>query len=343
MKKWNFGIVGAGMIANFHAKAIQSLPNANLAGICSDVPEQTRLVAEKYNCKAFGSNEEMLSSPDIDIVTIATPSGVHMEPAIMAAQYGKHTIVEKPVEITLDRIDQMIAAHKAAGTQLGAVFNFRFNDAVQLLKQTVEAGRFGKISHASVQVPWWRKPEYYAGSWRGTWKMDGGGALMNQSIHMVDMLQYLMGPLASLQAYTATIAHEIEVEDTATAVVQFKNNALGAIYGSTASFPGQLRRIEITGTKGTAVLVENSFSVWDFADQTEEDNAVLTRFQNETTGGASDPSAIPFEPHAKNFAAFIAALDENRPFEIDGTEARKAVEIILAVYQSAKEKKMYTF
>lgn len=343
MKKWNFGIVGAGMIADFHAKAIQSLPNATLVGISSNTPEKTRAIAEKYKCLAFKSNEEMLQSPEIDIITVATPSGAHLEPAIMAAKNGKHAIVEKPVEITLDRIDQMIAAHTQAGTQLGGVFNFRFNDAVQLLKKTVDAGRFGTISHASVQVPWWRKPEYYAGNWRGTWKLDGGGALMNQSIHMVDMLQYLMGPLASLQAYTATIAHDIEVEDTATAVVQFKNKALGTIYGSTASFPGQLRRIAITGTKGTAVLVENSFTVWEFADQTEEDKAVLTKFRNDSTGGASDPSAIPFEPHARNFAAFMAALDENRPFEIDGTEARKAVEIILAIYQSAKEKRVYTF
>ncbi len=341
MKTWNFGIIGAGMIADFHAKAIQSLPNAKLMGICGSNESKVKNLATKYSCKSFENYQELLRSDDIEIVTVVTPSGAHLEPVIEAAQFGKHVICEKPLEITLERIDRMIRAHEKSGTRLGGIFNYRFNDSVRVLKNAVDSGRFGTITFAGVFVPWWRNKEYYISSWKGTKKLDGGGAMMNQSIHMVDMLQYLIGPIRSLQSYTATLAHSIEVEDTATAVLQFKNNALGIIYGSTASFPGQFRRIEISGNKGTAVMVENSFKVWQFADETEEDRSILNKYGViEGGGGVSDPAAIPFQPHAKNIAAFIEALETGQSFEVDGWEARKSVEIILAIYESANSKKI---
>lgn len=344
MKNWNFGIIGAGMIADFHAKAIQNIKNARLIGFCGSNSNKARILAEKYKCKTFLNYEEMLNSDEIEIVTIATPSGTHMEPTIESARRGKHVICEKPLEISLERIDKMIEAHAKAGTSLGGIFNYRFDDTIKPLKTAIEMGRFGTISYASVQVPWWRNDDYYKNSWHGTWKLDGGGALMNQSIHMIDILQYLMGPVDSLQAYTATLGHSIEVEDTATAILQFKNNALGAIYGTTASFPGQFRRIEITGTKGTVIQVENSFKVWQFADQTEADREILHKFSEiGGGGGVSDPAAISFQLHAKNIAAFIESIEAGRPFEIDGTEARKAVEIVLAIYSSARERQPYLF
>jgi predicted dehydrogenase len=238
----------------------------------------------------------------------------------------------------------MIDSHTKAGTKLGGIFNYRFNDNLMYLKNAVLDGRFGIITYASVHVPWWRNESYYKDNWHGTLKLDGGGALMNQAIHMIDILQYLMGPVESLQAYTATLAHNIEVEDTATAILKFKNNALGMIYGSTASFPGQFRRLEITGTKGTVIMVENSFAVWQFADQTEKDTEIFNKFrQTEGGGGVSDPAAIQFEPHARNIAAFIESIEAGHPFEIDGAEARKAVAITLAIYSSAKEKRPFYF
>jgi len=162
---------------------------------------------------------------------------------------------------------------------------------------------------------------------------------MNQSIHMVDMLQYMMGPVASLQAYMGTLGHpQIEVEDTAVAILKFKNQALGMIYASTASFPGQFRRLEITGTGGTAILEENSLKVWQFAEPQDEDQLIREKYSTiEGGGGVSDPMAIPFEPHARNIEAFINAVEQNKPFEIDGEEARKSVEIITAIYQAADE------
>jgi UDP-N-acetyl-2-amino-2-deoxyglucuronate dehydrogenase len=344
MKKWSFGIIGAGLIGDFHARAISSLDNARLAGICGSNMTKVKALAEKYNCRAFSGTEELLASDDIEIVTIATPSGAHMEPVIQAAKHGRHVICEKPLEISLERIDRMIGAHEIAGTRLGGIFNYRFNDTIKHLKKAVDKGRFGTITYAAVHVPWWRNESYYANSWHGTKKLDGGGALMNQAIHMIDILQYLMGPVESLQAFTGTLAHNIEVEDTAAAVLRFRNKALGIIYGTTASWPGQFRRLEITGTKGTVVQVENSFKVWQFEDQNEYDEEIIRSYSGiEGGGGVSDPGAIPFEPHARNIAAFIEAVEEGQPFEVDAIEARRAVEIILAIYQAAREQKPFFF
>ena len=217
MKTWNFGVVGAGLIADFHARAIRDIPNARFVACCDTVAPKAQALAGKYGAKAYSSYEEMVQSDNIDIVTIATPSGLHMEPTIAAAQAGKHVICEKPIEITLKRIDAMIAAHKKAGTRLGGVFPYRFNDLMTPLREAIQSGRFGTITYASVYVPWWRTDAYYKDSWHGTQKLDGGGALMNQSIHMVDMLCDLMPPIESVQAYTATLGHAIETEDTAVA------------------------------------------------------------------------------------------------------------------------------
>ena len=345
MKIWNFGIVGAGNIADFHAKAVQSLGNAKLAGICGTNPDKVKILATKYSCRVFNNTDEIIQSSDVDIIIIATPSGAHFVPTIEAAKNGKHVLCEKPLEISLERIDLMIKEHEKNETKLGGIFNFRFNEAVRVLKNAVDSGRFGTITNASVFVPWWRNDEYYERSWRGTWKLDGGGALMNQSIHMVDLLQYMVGPVESLQAFIATLGHpQIEVEDTSMAILKFKNKALGMIYGTTSSFPGQFRRLEITGTKGTVIMEENSFKVWQFAEPIEEDSEILKKYSTiEGGGGVSDPMAIPFEPHARNIAAFIDSIEKNEPFEVDGNEARKSVEIVLGIYESAKEHKEVFF
>ncbi len=341
MKTWNFGIIGAGMIAGFHAKSIAHLENARLVGCCAKNIGNAKKLAVEYNCTAFTDYKELIRSDEIDIILIATPSGFHMEPALEAARYGKHVLCEKPMEITLERVDKMIEAHEKSGTYLGGVFNYRYNDALAPLKKAIDTNRFGNITYASVHVPWWRPDKYYENNWRGTRELDGGGALMNQSIHMVDLIQYLMGPVESLQAFTATLGHQIEVEDTAVSILKFKNNALGYIYGTTASYPGQFRRLEITGTKGTIIQVEDSFKVWDFIDNTEEDKKILKQFgEIKGGGGVSDPAAIPFENHALNIKAFIDAIESGQKFAIDGKEARKAVEIVLAIYRSAEEKRI---
>ena len=343
MEIWNFGIIGAGLIADFHAKAIQSLDNARLVGVCGTNKEKAGALAEKYKCKMYNDYSDMLRTDNINVVTIATPSGAHMEPAVEAAKYGKHVVCEKPLEITLGRIDKMIEAHAKAGTSLGGIFNFRFEPTTDIIKSAVESGRLGTITYAAVYVPWWRNDAYYEG-WHGTWELDGGGAMMNQSIHMVDLLQYIMGPVSSIAAFNSKMGHpQIETEDTAVAALRFKNNALGVIYGTTASYPGQFRRLEITGTKGTIVLVENSLEVWQFEEMNEKDEHIIKKYGCiEGGGGVSDPAAISFMGHAKNISAFLNALESGNKFEIDGAEARKAVAIILGMYESASKKIIVT-
>jgi UDP-N-acetyl-2-amino-2-deoxyglucuronate dehydrogenase len=339
MKIWNIGIIGTGMIADFHARAINSLPNARLAGFCNIRTEKAVKMAEKYSVSYWGSAESMLQSPDVDLVMIATPSGAHMEPVVQAAKHGKHVLCEKPLEISLDKIDQMIEAHEKAGTRLGGIFNMRYNETTKIIKNTIDANRLGTITCAAVYVPWWRSDTYYRG-WRGTWALDGGGAMMNQSIHMVDLLLYMMGPVESLAAFTSNIGHpQIEAEDNAVSILLFQNKALGIIYGTTASFPGQFRRLEITGTKGTIVLVENSLTVWQFDKMTAEDEQIIQKHGKiQGGGGVADPAAMTYDNHAKNLASFIRAIEENRPFEIDGHEARKSVALILDIYKSAQSK-----
>jgi len=330
------------LIADFHADAIKDIPNAKLIGCCDIIPEKAEALADKFGAKVFKDFEELANSEQIDIVTIATPSGLHAEPAIAAAGAGKHVICEKPLEVTLERIDAMIEAHEEAGTRLGGIFPYRFNDAVAVLKDVISSGRFGVITYAGVYVPWWRSEEYYKDSWHGTWKLDGGGALMNQSIHMIDMLCYLMGPIESVQAYMETRGHpQIEAEDTAVAALRFVDGTLGLIYGTSASYPGRFRRFEITGTRGTVVYTEDSFTTWQFADERPEDEQIRRQFSRIAGGGGKeDPGNILYENHKRNFQAFLDALEAGGEFCINPQQARRTVEVILAIYKAAREQKL---
>ncbi|MGK7393129.1 MAG: Gfo/Idh/MocA family protein [Candidatus Cyclobacteriaceae bacterium M3_2C_046] len=337
------GIIGAGMIARFHAKAVSELEEAQLVGICDNGSGKAQNLATEFNCKAFNNYADLLNQ-DLDLALITSPSGLHMEPAVLAAEKGIHVLCEKPLEINLDRVDQMIKAHQQAGTYLGGIFNYRYNEGVWVIKEAVDEGRLGKLTYAAIHVPWWRNQEYYKDSWHGTLDLDGGGALMNQSIHMVDLLQYLVGPVDSLMAYKATLGHEIEAEDIATAILKLKNGALGYVFGTTASFPGQFRRIELTGTEGTIVMVENSITVWQFKQKRADDEEILQKFgMIEGGGGVADPAAMTHHNHLRNIAAFISAINQQKPFEIDGKEARKAVEIVRAIYHAADSGKEVNF
>ncbi len=338
-KIWNFGIVGAGLIAKFHAKAIFDIPNAKLIAICDKDFEKAKSFDKEYNCHPYPSYDQMYENKDVEIVTIATPSGLHLEPVVAAAKKGKHCICEKPLEITVERIDQMVAAHKESGTYLGCIFQNRFTDAMKPLRDAIKNGRFGTITYAGIYVPWWRSDEYYENSWRGTWKLDGGGALMNQSIHMIDMLCDLMPPVESVLGFTAKIGHpQIETEDTAVAILRFANNALGVIYGTTASFPGQFKRFEITGTRGTVVYLEDFFTVWQFDEKQPEDENIRKQFaQAKGLGGVSDPAAITHENHTRNFKEFLESLTNRTPLVLDGNEGRKAVELICRIYKTSRK------
>ncbi len=344
-KSYGFGVIGAGMIGNFHADAIKQLSNGKLVAVCDNTPGTAETFAEKHGCQAEVDVEKFLSRDDIDVVTICTPSGTHADLAIAAAKHGKHCIAEKPLDITLEKIDAAIEAHEKAGTKLGGVFNVRFMPTARLFKKAVDEGRFGKLTFGMAYGPWWRDQDYYdKGGWRGTWKLDGGGALMNQGIHTIDLLQWLMGPIKRVEAMMATIAHErIEVEDTGVAALEFANGALGTIACTTSMWPGHFRIVEVSGTDGTVAMADQNFFFWQFRQQQAQDEEVLKNYLEfpAVSMGASNPSAgMTADGHRDNFASFLAAVDANRRPEIDGTEARKAVEIILAVYESARTRKV---
>lgn len=335
-----FGIIGCGMIARFHARAIAEVRGATLVGCYNRTPETADAFAWAHDCRAYHDLDELLANKAIDVVTIATASGAHLEPAVAAAQAGKHVIVEKPLEITLKRCDQIIAACKKARVRLAAIFPSRFHDASQELKRAVDAGRFGRLTLGDAYVKWYRSQAYYeSGAWRGTWQLDGGGALMNQAIHSVDLLQWLMGPVAEIRAYTAMLAHEqIAVEDTAVASLRFANGALGVIEATTAAWPGYLKRIELHGSHGSAAIEEEDIVKWDFEKRVRRDEEIQYYMARRKSGGggAADPAAIGHQAHAKQFGDFVEALQKKRPPLIDGQEGRRAVEIILGIYKSAE-------
>ncbi|MCO8121444.1 Gfo/Idh/MocA family oxidoreductase [Stieleria sp. TO1_6] len=340
------GIVGCGMIANFHARAIADAAGAHLVGATSRRPEGYQAFAAEHDCKGYESLEAMLADDSIQAVSICTPSGLHMDPAVAAAKAGKHVIVEKPLEITPERCDAIIQACDEAGVRLTVTFQSRFHKSSRLMKQAVQDGRFGKITLGDAYVKWYRSQEYYdSGAWRGTWKLDGGGALMNQAIHSVDLLLWLMGPVKQISAMTATMTHErIEVEDVAVATLQFENGALGVIEATTTAYPGALKRIEISGSQGSAVLEEEDIKAWDFAKETPEDEAIRADMANKTDGGggAADPSSINHYGHTQLFEEVVSAINEDRPSMLDGHEGRRSVEVICAIYESAKTGKVVT-
>jgi predicted dehydrogenase len=335
-----FGIIGCGMIAKFHAKAIAEIRGAKLLACHNRTLEKAQKFANEFPCDAYDDLDEMLARPDIDIVTICTPSGAHLEPAVAAAKAGKHVLVEKPMEVTLKRCDAMLKACEKAGVRLGTIFPSRFHESSKVLKQAVAQGRFGRITLADAYVKWFRTQQYYdSGAWRGTWKLDGGGALMNQAIHSVDLLLWLMGPVAEVSACTATLAHErIEVEDVATATLKFANGALGVIEATTAAFPGSLKKIEIAGSHGMATLEEESLIQWKFAKEAPRDKKLAAELLNNTKtgGGAADPTAIGHAAHRELFKDFLRGIASGKPSTIEGDEGRRSVELILAIYKAAK-------
>ncbi|MEM9353358.1 MAG: Gfo/Idh/MocA family oxidoreductase [Planctomycetota bacterium] len=334
-----FAIVGTGMISTFHARALAEVRGAKLVACCDRNPEAAVKFAAEHDCAEYVNIKDLMKDDQVDVVSVATPSGVHLEPAVAAAEAGKHVVVEKPLEVTTRRCDRIIAACEKNGVKLATIFPSRFHDSSIAMKKAVNAGRFGKLTLGDAYVKWYRSQEYYhSGAWRGTWKLDGGGALMNQAIHTVDLLLWLMGPVTEVRAHTATLAHErIEVEDVATAILRFENGALGVLEASTAVYPGYLKRIELHGIGGTAVLEEEDIIKWDFAKRGRGDAAILESMKKSKSsgGGASDPAAIGHHAHALLFKDFVSAIKNDRPPAIDGHEGRRSVEVINAVYKSA--------
>ena len=330
------------MIAATHAKAIEAMSGGSLHSVYNRSAEGARRLAAEHGVSAFSCMDEFLADPELDIVTVCTPSGAHFEPALAAIRAGKHVIVEKPLEVTLERVDQLIAAAQEHGVTLASVLNRRFTPAMDAFKKAVDAGRFGQLTSASCYVKWFRDQAYYdSADWRGTWALDGGGVLMNQAIHAIDALIHLAGPVAAVQGNCACLAHDgIEVEDTAVAIVEFVNGARGVIEGSTCTWSrdGHPVRVQLAGTDGSVFLADESFEIWDFKNERPEDADIKTcLMQDGTPGlGANIPSAIGFAQHQRNFEGIAAAIREGREPATSARVARRAIEVIRAIYESAR-------
>jgi UDP-N-acetyl-2-amino-2-deoxyglucuronate dehydrogenase len=346
-------IIGIGAIARLHARALADIPGVSLVSATCRTEEKGRGFAAEFGCSWHADAATMIRREKPDFVTVATPSGAHLDAALAAIRKGVPVICEKPLEITLKRIDRMIAAAAKRGVTLGAIFPQRFNPVIEAVHAAATAGRFGRLAVAASYVPWWRDDAYYGpGRWQGTKALDGGGALMNQSIHGVDALQWIAGatmpdlapgenPVESVVALSAVRAHDperLEVEDTCVAVLRFRNGALGQLLAATSLFPGSLRRLLVGGRDGTAEILEEQLVTWRFRGETADDEATRERLggSSGTSGGAADPMAINYVCHTRNFEAFLAALREGRQPPLNGLEGRKAVAIVEACYKSAR-------
>ena len=305
------------------------------------MPEAVKRIADKHKVGFSTTNiSELLARPDIDIVCVTTPSGAHLDPALAAIKAGKHVVVEKPIEITVERVDELLKAADAAKVKVAAIFQSRFGNGARTVKAALDAGRFGKLVLCSAYVKWHRAADYYRG-WKGTLKLDGGGAVMNQGVHAVDMLQWFAGMPEEVFAWKTRRVHTgIEAEDTAAATLRFASGALGSIEATTAAFPGFNKRIEILGSGGSAILEDDRILAWEFREPKPEDVAIKAAGQTVDMGsGAADPTAINFYGHQLQLQDLVDAVLNNRKPAVEGREARNAVALIRALYASAESGK----
>lgn len=334
VRRLGFGIIGCGMISGWHASAILRMPDADLVS-AFDVNERSRaLFSQKYHVTVYDAVEPLLDDPMVEAVCICVPSGLHAEYAVRCACAGKHIVLEKPMAVNLQQADEIIHACTENNVKLTVISQFRFTSATLRLKKAMDSGVLGKPIAADLSMKFYRSQEYYDRSgWRGTWKMDGGGALMNQGIHGVDLLQHIMGPVRSVFAYARTLARNIEVEDTAVAAVEFANGALGAIQATTSVYPGYPRRLEVNGSKGAIILEDDRITRWDVEGQCAPDDLPAA---SPASDSSSDPAGISFEWHFRQISDLAEAIRSGRAPLVDQFEGRKAIEIIIAAYESSK-------
>jgi UDP-N-acetyl-2-amino-2-deoxyglucuronate dehydrogenase len=339
MQPLGFAVIGTGMIAGYHAQAIAQTPGARLIGVVSRSPDKGREFAAKHSIPVVTATvDEMCAHHDVQVINVTTPSGGHLEPALTAIRAGKHVVIEKPLEITPARVDQINAAAEQHRVKVAAIFQGRFGSGAQTVKAALDAGRLGRLVLASAYVKWHRTADYYKSAWKGTWDLDGGGALMNQAIHGVDLLQWFAGlPSEVTGRITRRVHTGIQADDTTVATLQFPDGALGTIEASTALWPGWSRRIEICGEHGSIGLEDDFIARWDFAQAEPGDEAIRNAKRDSALGsGAGVPGGISLTGHLRQIGDLVAAVRENRPPAIDGREGRKAVALVHAIYESAK-------
>jgi UDP-N-acetyl-2-amino-2-deoxyglucuronate dehydrogenase len=330
----NVGILGAGNISDTHARAASAIPGTSIVAVHGGNPTRAERLAATYGATAYADLDDFLAHAPMDVVAIGSPSGLHAEQGIAACRRGLHVLVEKPIDVTVERADALIEAAAAAGTTLGVFLQDHVQPDLVRLHDAVHAGRLGRLLLASARVKWFRPPEYYGQSrWRGTWALDGGGALMNQGIHTVDLLLWLLGPVRRVSATKATALHAIEVEDTVIALIEFESGAIGTLEATTAAYPGYRRRLELTGTEGTVVVEHDRLVAADLRQPADDLVAEAATDQN---ASASSPVVSDSRGHQRLFEDFFDAIRQGREPRCSGRYARQSVALVTAIYEAAR-------
>ena len=331
---FGFAVFGCGTISDVHARAILEIENAHFVGAADIVHSRAAAFAEKYGGVAFSDYSELLASDEVDAVCICTPSGTHADLAIEALQAGKNVVLEKPMAINVHDCDRIIEACRKTNRKLTVISQMRERPDIIRAKEIIDSGKLGKIVLCNLQMKYYRPEEYYRGSWRGTKAMDGGGALMNQGIHGIDIMSYLLGEIKeeSCQSLVRTSLHDIEVEDTAVAICEFKRGALGMISATTSVYPGFSRVIEVCGSRGSIIIRDGQMERLVLADE----NVDIT-YDIAESEGKSNNAVIDTEWHKRQICRFIKAIrGEEVPDLCDEYQGRIAVDLIEKIYKSTK-------
>ncbi len=328
----NVGLIGTGAIANLHARAYRNI--GFTVRVCTDVNESAgRRFAEQHGAEFVASPEAVCSHPEIDFVDVCTFPDYRLQPVELCARAGRAIQVQKPIATTTATARQMVETARRAGIVLGVVSQHRFDESSRFLVKALADGRLGRLLQCDAYVKWYRSPEYYSRPIKGSWATEGGGALMNQAIHQVDLLRWLVGPVTQVFGmWQIGGLHRIESEDVVSAVLRYANGATGVIQATTALWPGYSERVELHGTKGTAIVTGDRLTTWDVQDDAGEPAPIST----EVASGASDPMAISLEPFERQFRDFGEAVRAGRRPAIAGEDGLAAVEVVEAVYQSCR-------
>ncbi|MGI5817548.1 MAG: Gfo/Idh/MocA family protein [Armatimonadota bacterium] len=334
-KTYGFGLVGCGVIAPTHAEALKRIDNARLLAVCDLDEAAATACATEFEAEPYTDLAEMLARDDIHVCSILTPSGLHARLGVQCADAGKHVICTKPIDITLENIDRLIEAGERNNVKIAATHQNRGYPIYEKIKNYIDEGRLGELLYGNAFVPWFRSDEYYAKGWQGTKALDGGGALINQSIHYIDLLVWFMGRVEQVYGFADALVHDIETEDIGSAVLRFEGNAHGIIQGTTCTYHGMPARVEVHGTKGNVVVVGDDVALWDVeGEPLHQDGSAGGK------GGAAEPKGGMQEnaivSHVKQIGDVIEAIEEGREPKINGREARRAVEVILAVYEASE-------
>jgi predicted dehydrogenase len=325
-------MIGTGAISHKHALAYANI--GYKITVCTDIfPAAGEKFAAQYGAQFVPTYEEVCKHPDVDFVDVCTFPDFRLQPIEIAAAHGKSIQVQKPISTSLETARQMIEVARRAGVTLGVVSQHRFDDSTIFVKKAIAQGRLGRILQADAYVKWWRSEQYYSRPIKGSWKVEGGGALINQAVHQVDVLNYLTGGVQELFGYWQIASrHKIESEDVVSALLKYKNGATGVIQASTAFWPGYSERIEIHGTKGTCIFTGDKLTAWD-VDGDEGEPAPV---EKEVMSGSSDPMAIPLTPFERQFLDFGNAVKNRTTPLVSGEEGLKALEVVLGVYESCR-------